>query len=189
MQELEQECLKKDSELEGLRAWKKDMYTFMGRPSPESAPAQRVSTYQHDLDVQTGATRGVTKTAMDHLADASFSSSSQVSWEGSTPKRSKLRPSSKDLSAHMTNNNTSTISKTFSNRSKANRSALQPISPNRRHTAVGVPANERKDEEEGRRSLPLRKRRGSSQGSEEVDFDMAFAGSGRFATGAGTWRQ
>jgi hypothetical protein len=167
------------------------MYTFMGRPSPESAPARRVSkvTYQHDHDMQTGATQGVTNPAMDHLADASFSSSSQVSREGSTPKRSKLRPSSKDLSAHMKYNNPSTISKTLSRRSKAQRSALRPISPNRRHTTVGVLANERKDDEESRQSLPLRKRRGSSQGSEEADFEMAFEASGRFAAGAGAWRQ
>ncbi|KAF2440577.1 hypothetical protein P171DRAFT_435362 [Karstenula rhodostoma CBS 690.94] len=190
---LEQDCLTKENELEVLRAWRKRVFASIDDlPAPEPVPVRRVSkaAYQHD---QPGPTHGITNTAMDHLADASFSSNSQVSRDGSTPKRSKPRPSSKDLSARVSYNNPSTISKTSSTRPKSQRSALRPISPNRRHTTVGVPVTEREDDQ-GRQSLPLRKRRSSSRGSDEEDFEMAFAAStpftpGRFAAGTETWRQ
>jgi hypothetical protein len=64
------------------------------------------------------------------------------------------------------------------------------MSPNRRHSTVGFAAPENEDE----RSNDLcsaRKRRGSLQGVEEVDFDMEdfLAGTpltpGNFATGTG----
>ncbi|KAL5418539.1 hypothetical protein PMIN03_001018 [Paraphaeosphaeria minitans] len=194
VQELEQECRTKENELEGLRAWQKRVFTSMGLPAPEPAPVRRISkaTYQHDHDIKPGLTQGITNTIMNYLADASFSSNSQDSRDGSTPKRSKLRHTSKDLSARVPYSNPSTTSKT-SERPQTQRSALQPISPNRRHTTVGIPVTERKDEA-GRPSLPLRKRRGSSRGSGEEDPDMFFAAStpftpGNFAAGTGTWRQ
>ncbi|KAL1613051.1 hypothetical protein SLS60_001283 [Paraconiothyrium brasiliense] len=180
LQELEKECVMKDNELEDLKAWQKRVFTSMGLAPPAPGPAP------------THATEGITNTAMDNLADASFLSSSEVFEEGSTPKRSKPRPSSKNLSTRTSYNNPSTIPKALSKRSKTQRSALRSISPNRRRTTVGVSVSERKYDEEGRQSLPLRKRRGSSQGGQKSDFEMSFATNtpftpGEFAAGTGTW--
>lgn len=158
----------------------------MGMPAPEPVPVHRVSkaTYQDDHVMQPGLTQGITDTAMEHSADASFISSSQTSRDGSTPKRSKPRHLSKDLSAHVT-----TTSKA-SRRTQAQRAALRPISPNRRHTTVGVLVTGRK-EEAGRHSLPLRKRRGSSGERDEEQFTTSFVESTPSGPGqyAGTWRQ
>ncbi|KAK7188732.1 hypothetical protein DPSP01_005636 [Paraphaeosphaeria sporulosa] len=194
IQELSQECLTKENELEGLRAWQIRVFTSMGLPAPEPTPARCISkaTYQHVDDMQPGLTQGITNTALDPLSDASFLSSSQVSRDGSTPKRSKSRHTSTDLSAQVSYNNPCMTSKTIK-RPQAKRSALRPISPNRRLTTVGVSVTERKDEA-GRQNLPLRKRRGSSRGSGEEDFEMSFAAGtpftpGKFAAGTGTWRQ
>lgn len=207
IREYEQDCLTKEAELEELRAWQSRVLDTMRLAPPEPAPArhnpkaphQHVSGSQQSLSLQIEApsfsvdalpqTTGASNdTTFDDFAGASMHSSSQLSQHGSTPKRPKPRPLSRDLSARTSYNNSTKTSK----RSKIQRPALRPISPNRRHSVVGGGIPEQKDMVDSRQSLPLRKRRGSSQGGEATDFELALAAStpftpGNFTTGTGRW--
>jgi predicted nucleic acid-binding Zn-ribbon protein len=220
IQELTEFCSEQEEELEELRTLRKNVLASMGLASQHPLAIRSGSGGQQDaadppvqtprvprehrrrksalqnLDEAPGASRstlGATSTAMEFVAKASFASSdSHSSQNGPTPKRSKPRPSSK-VPAMQTPYTQKPIlsSRSVSKKlSPIKRSALRQMSPNRRHSTVGFAAPENEDE----RSNDLcsaRKRRGSLQGVEEVDFDMEdfLAGTpltpGNFTTGTG----
>lgn len=112
---------------------------------------------------------------MDRLAHGFHNSGSQTSENGSTPKRPRPRPVSKDSSRRTpVHRNPPAISKSLSKQEHLQRSALLPISPNRRHTTAGFAQPASNDNTDGRQSLPLRKRRGSMQGSGEAETAISL---------------
>jgi chromosome segregation ATPase len=218
IQELTDFCSEQEEELEELRTLRKNVLASMGLASQNPLAIRSASRSQKDMnEVQTPraprehrrrksalqtlndvpkapkGNQGATSTAMENIANASFASSdSYSSQNGSTPKRSKLRPSFKVPAMHTPYTQKSILSSRSVSKklSPIKRSALRQLSPNRRHTTVGFGATEN---EEGHpdEARSVRKRRGSLQDVEEADFDMEefLAGTpltpGNFAAGTG----
>jgi len=203
IQELNDLCSEQEEELqelEELRAMRRNLRAELGVASQhplairsasaskaqedtaERAPRvprehrRRKSTIQtlQGAPKTTRSTQGITSTAMENIANASFASSdSHSSQNGSTPKRAKPRPSFKVPSTQTPYTqkpvlSTRSVSKKAS---PSKRSALRQLSPNRRHTTVGFAASEN-EEDRGNEMRSVRKRRGSLQGISEADFDM-----------------
>jgi predicted nucleic acid-binding Zn-ribbon protein len=120
------------------------------------------------------AAHGFTNAAMENFADASeYGSSDSLSSQGGpTPKRAKPRASSRVLSTQTPHTEKPMFASqtAFRNLPPGKRSALHPMSPNRRHTTFGV----RDHDEEGptQKLRSSKKRRASVQGNEHVHFDM-----------------
>ncbi|KAF2691527.1 hypothetical protein K458DRAFT_353332 [Lentithecium fluviatile CBS 122367] len=207
--ELTDSCLEQEEELGELRAWKNRVMASMGLP-PEPVHTRAVSwSINNTNDPRTprqhrrrksalqtqeisrkapAATQVVSSTAMENVANASFTSSdSHPSQSGSTPKRPKPPPSFKAPSMHTPySNKPLLVSKSVSKKlSPAKRSALRPISPNHRHTTVGFAIPENEVELEHSQNLSLSKRRGSLQNAEQAGFDMEeFVAGSPFTPGA-----
>jgi hypothetical protein len=218
IQELEEFCSEQEEELEDLRTLRKNVLASMGLTTPNPLTIRSTSRSQRDASnihtpritrdhrrrksalqataegiKSSRAAHHATSTAMETVANASFpSSDSQSSQNGSTPKRPKHDPSFK-VPAMQTpyTQNPVLASRSISKKlSPIKRSALKQLSPNRRHTTVGF-ASSQNEIERPNRLRSGRKRRGSLQELEEVDFDMEdfLAGTpltpGNFATGTG----
>lgn len=218
IQELTDFCSEQEEELEELRTLRKNVLASMGlasqhplvirsasrsqkdaaelqTPRPPREHRRRKSALQtlEDVPKVPRGTQGAISTAMENVANASFASSdSHSSQNGSTPKRSKLRPSFKVPAMHTPyTQKTILSSRSVSKKlSPLKRSALGQLSPNRRHTTVGFAASEN-EEDLPSEMRSVRKRRGSLLRVEEVDFDMEdfLAGTpltpGNFAAGTG----
>lgn len=190
MHELVEEVTEKDDALEELQLWK-DQITRFASVGPAAAPAKRKA--KEKTSTQTSArhmprksqvvvrspihasvsAEGITNTAMEDVADASFTSDASDR-EGSTPKRPRPRRSFKVSAMHTPyNNKTELVHKAASRNSHLpKRPALRTVSPNRRHTTVGFAAigNEQKngqaEENKRRGSLDLE---GQAQSSFDAD--------------------
>ena len=104
---------------------------------------------------------------------SSYSTDSQTSEEGSTPKRPKLRPAPKNLPERaLSNIDTSPIPKLLHKKGSERRTALRSISPNRRHTTVGVTGPIPNGGAEGRYSLPLERRQDGLSGNKRTRCDV-----------------
>jgi chromosome segregation ATPase len=201
IQELSNACLGQDEELERLRAWKNRVMASMGLPPEPSRPVstnesrdprtprqhrRRKSALQAQDVVHKApvATQFISNAVTESTANVSFTSSdSHSSQNGSTPKRLKQRASFKVPTMHTPHSNRPL----FVSKSVSKRSALQPISLNRRHTTAGVAIPENEEEPKSPQALPLRKRRGSLQGAEQEDFDVdEFMAGTPFTPGAFT---
>jgi myosin heavy subunit len=218
LQELADFCSEQEEELEELRALRKNVLAGLGLASQHPLPIRSTNRVQKDtsdlqnmrgprehrrrksaIQILDGAmdtarsTQGVTSTAMETIANASFASSdSQSSQNGPTPKRPKPRPSFKvpAIRTPYTQKPTLASRSTLDNTSPSKRSALRQLSPNRRHTTVGFAVSD-DDVMHNNDCRLTRKRRGSLHGIHEADFDMDdfMAGTpmtpGNFATGTG----
>jgi hypothetical protein len=120
-------------------------------------------------------TQGITNTAMENLANASFASSESYSSQGGgpMPKRSKPRSSFRPPTMHTpyTQKPMLTSNSAPKQLSPSKRSALRQMSPNRRHT-VGFALAEAEEEDRAIGIRSARKRRGSLPDIEQADFDM-----------------
>ncbi|KAF2030356.1 hypothetical protein EK21DRAFT_112078 [Setomelanomma holmii] len=217
IQELADFCAEQEEELEELRALRKNVLAGLGlasqhpltiRPTARAAKDHAIQMPEepreqrrrksaiNTLDGVSKASRntqGVTSTALETVANASFGSSdSHSSQNEPTPKRSKPRPSFK-VPAMRTPLNKKPLpsSRSMSNKlSPSKRSALRQLSPNRRHTTVGFVVSE-DDAVYNNELRSARKKRGSLHDIDEVDFDMDdfMAGTpmtpGNFVTGTG----
>lgn len=128
----------------------------------------------------TSGTQGITNTAMEHIANASFASSDSYSQNGPTPKRSKPQRSFKIPEMHTPyNQKQGLISKSLSKRlSPSKRPALHDVSPNRRHTTVNFTFKANKEDEANEAT---EKRRGSLHS--DIDMDGILASSPAFTPG------
>ncbi|KAF2790112.1 hypothetical protein K505DRAFT_327781 [Melanomma pulvis-pyrius CBS 109.77] len=195
VQQLNTVCSRKDEELEELRSLRSRVQALMSVPSDNHLPIRTSiannprTPRQHrrrksaiptqDLPPKaTTGTQGITNTAMEHIANASFTSSDS-SRDGSTPKRAKPRPTFKILSMNVssTQNPVYPSQSLAKKLSPAKRSALGQLSPNRRHTIVGfaIPEKDEEEEHEGKDDFGLGKRRGSLGGMDDMvqaSFDM-----------------
>ncbi|KAH7073350.1 hypothetical protein FB567DRAFT_197988 [Paraphoma chrysanthemicola] len=218
LQELTEFCSEQEEELEELRALRKNVLAGLGLASQHSLPIRsttrdpkEVSDLQNKrvsrehrrrksaAQILDGAsttaknTQGVTSTAMETIANASFASSdSQSSQNGPTPKRPKPRPSFKIPTMRTPRTQKPAVAqRSVSDKlSPSKRTALRQVSPNRRHTTVGFVVSD--DDAAYHTDLrSARKRRGSLHGVHEADVDMDdfMAGTpmtpGNFATGTG----
>jgi hypothetical protein len=218
IEELTAFCTEQEEELDELRTLRKNVLASFNYTSQNPLAIRSSSRAQKDvIEPQTPrlprerrrrksalqtlseattvpkGTHGVTSTAMEHIANASFASSdSHSSQNGPTPKRAKPRPSFKVPAMHTPYTQkpifaSSSVSKKLS---PIKRSALRQLSPNRRHTTVGLTVSEN-DDNAPSELISVRKRRGSLQGIEGADFDMEefLAGTpltpGNFAAGTG----
>ncbi|KAF2653944.1 hypothetical protein K491DRAFT_495044 [Lophiostoma macrostomum CBS 122681] len=181
VQHLSKDCAEKEEELEELRPIQKAILAMrpQGRnrqqlndlDRPQKTPRQtrrRKSTRHPEEDLHTqvsGDVQGITHTAMESVANASFSSSDSFS---RTPKRQKPRPTFKIPAMHTPHGQKlGVVPKLLSHRSAhAKRPALRAVSPNRRHTTVGV-AFEQIEEKEGGE-----KKRSSLHLYQQGSFDM-----------------
>ncbi|ORY11520.1 hypothetical protein BCR34DRAFT_624776 [Clohesyomyces aquaticus] len=195
VQELEDVCLEKDDELDELRALRSRVLASMGvssEPEPRSrtkrnlptTPRQhrsRKSTLAANEPVPLGA-EGVTNTAMEHLANASFNSTDS-SKNGSTPKRAKPRPSFKIPAMNTPYGHKSGVPSTSLSKklSSTKRQVLKAVSPNRRHTTVGFAITENDDDDDVECTG---ERRGSLHSIDQGSFDTeAFMGGTPFTPG------
>lgn len=122
------------------------------RPLQDAAPLDSIET------------QGFTDTAMENIANASFTSSDS-STRKPTPKRLKPRPSFKipatrDPYGHKTLN---------TSRSSSKRQALKSISPNRRHTTAGFATTENENFDEKR---SLGEKKGSLHSIDQESFSI-----------------
>jgi len=211
VEELTNACLGQDEELQRLRAWKNRVMASMGLPPEpmQRAAPRSTNNESHDprtprqhrrrksaLQTQEGArkapaaTQTISSAVMENVANASFTSSdSHSSQSGSTPKRAKPQTSFKVPTMRTAYSSKALIvPKSVSKKlSPAKRSALRPISPNRRHTSVGFTIPENEEEPERGQNVPLRKTLGSLQNANQADFDMdEFVGGTPFTPGAFT---
>jgi hypothetical protein len=218
IEELTAFCAEQEEELDELRTLRKNVLASFGYASQNPLAIRSSSRTQKDImDPQTprlprehrrrksavqtlndatalpSNTQGITSTAMEHIANASFASSdSHSSQNGSTPKRAKPRPSFKVPTMHTPYAQKPILApRSVSKKlSPIKRSALRQMSPNRRHTSIGFAVSEI-DDAGPDASRSVRKRRGSLQGIEEAGFDLEDfqAGTpltpGNFAAGTG----
>jgi hypothetical protein len=184
-------CVEKDAELDELKSWRSRVLQSMGLPTEDipkpSCPRQSTqsgsqqsmrhrrphkSLTQPPVDIPpvqaSAGIPGINGTAMDNVANASFSENDCSERDGSTPKRPRPRPSFKVPDMHTPHSRLSgRIHKTASKQTK--RPALGALSPNRRHTTVGLMISENEEYED---TSGAAKRRGSLQFHEQESFDM-----------------
>ncbi|KAF2867203.1 hypothetical protein BDV95DRAFT_503161 [Massariosphaeria phaeospora] len=216
IQELTDDCLGKDEELQKLKHERIALQAFLNGSADnpvtidsglQSNNALRTrATTQHRLrkpilqteDIVPRAatgTQGVTNTAMEDVANASFSSSdSYFSQDGPTPKRTKPRRSVRTPSVQASYSSKAGLSsRTVPKLAATTKSAaLKPMSPNRRHTTVGFAITEKEEDKyETQKSSDFGGRRGSLHNMEQVEFglDGTLASTpftpGAFTTGTG----
>jgi predicted nucleic acid-binding Zn-ribbon protein len=213
IQELTDICSEQEAELEELRMWASNVIANLKIPrvirsasrgqtdanvQKQGAPREhrrRKSTLQNRDTAPKISRSTQDATSTTEVANASFASSdSYSSQNGSTPKRSKPRPSFKVPAMHTPYTRKPILaSQSVSQRlSPSKRSALKQLSPNRRHTTISFAAAEN----DGEHTSVLRsgrKRRGSLQEvqEEEIDSEMEdfLAGTpltpGNFVSGTG----
>ncbi|KAF1834190.1 hypothetical protein BDW02DRAFT_550995 [Decorospora gaudefroyi] len=200
IEELQGVCKKENDELDKLKTMCRTVLAQVGYPSQEPLAIRSASRSQQEIPeprtmreprshrrrksaitTQDGepeaprSTQGITNTAMENPANASFASSESYSSQsgGPTPKRSKPWSSFKVAAMqtpHM--QKPIPISKSVSSKlSPVKRSALRQMSPNRRHT-VGFAVAESEEEGGVIGILSPRKRRGSLNASEQADFNL-----------------
>jgi predicted nucleic acid-binding Zn-ribbon protein len=172
VQELNDFCTEQEEELEELRTMRRNLLAGLGvasqhplaiRSGPRAqadaaeqiprAPREHrrrksaIQTLQGTPKV-TRSTQGITNTAMETIANASFGSSdSHSSQNGSTPRRSKPRSSFKASSMYTPYTQKPVLSaRSVSKKlTPSKRSALRQLSPNRRHTTVGFAVSENEE--------------------------------------------
>lgn len=217
VEELSELCSEQEQQLDELNIWRKNVWKSLGlasqpplamrlassiqkEPAELETPRQprehrrRKSTLQtQGLRTKTSIeTQGITSTAMEGVANASFASSDSHSSQP-TPKRSKPRPSFKvpSMQTPYTHKPVLTSKSVSKKTSPIKRSALRQMSPNRRHTTVGFAISDNEEEQVSQETRSVRKRRGSLQSTQQPDFDMDdfLAGTpltpGNFAAGTG----
>lgn len=215
VQELNDFCTEQEDELDELRTMRRNLLAGLGVASQHPLAIRSASRVQQDTAERTPraprehrrrksaiqtlqgtpkttrSTQGITNTAMETIANASFGSSdSQSSQNGSTPKRARSSFKAPSMQTPFTQKPVLSTRSVSKKSSPSKRSALRQLSPNRRHTTVGFAVSEN-EEEYGNGVRSARKRRGSLQGIEEADFDMEdfLAGTpltpGNFASGTG----
>ena len=186
-------------ELEELRTWRRRMLDAMGHTTKSPlakrsasrshmeandslttrAPREhrrRKSTIHTQDVVPKGAMSTQANTTTEIIANTSFASSESRSSQGGgpSPKRPKPRPSFKVPAMHTPHTQRPVLtSRSVSKKLSPNkRSALRPMSPNRRHTTVGFAMSEDEGEYHFNETRSARKRRSSLQNVEQEDFDM-----------------
>lgn len=139
-----------------------------------SGHRRRKSAVQmHDIAPSTAEPQRLSRAAIESVANASFTSSDSGQHE-STPKRSKPR----FKIPKMTTPHGKRAGQPPLSRSK--RSTLTAVTPNRKHTTVGLALSEDCDDENG----GISKRRGSPRSMSDDSFDMGRLLVGTpFATG------
>ncbi|KAF2021895.1 hypothetical protein BU24DRAFT_488223 [Aaosphaeria arxii CBS 175.79] len=182
IQDLSDTCIEKDEELHELRSLRSRVLASMGlaaevpAPTPTNHQSKEGSRHSHrrrKSALQSQATHerarneidksGNTATAMDEIANASFTSSDL----GPTPKRSKPRTSFQvpivEPSSSLDHGASSSKPLRLS---PSKRPALKPMSPNRRHTTVGFTLPNKG------RSSKISRRRGSMNLVDQASFDI-----------------
>ena len=216
--ELDVLCGEQEEELEELRTLRRNVLASMGLTTQNPLAIRSASRSQKDGTVpetprepredrrrksalQTQdvapkvatATQSFTNTVIENITEASFTSSSHHSQNGSTPKRQKPRPAFKVPTMQTPYNQRPTLASRSTSKklSPAKRSALRQMSPNRRHTTVGFTLSETEDQGTVQEAGSAQKRRGSPREASQEDFDMDdFLGGtpltpGAFASGTG----
>ncbi|KAF1995767.1 hypothetical protein P154DRAFT_580477 [Amniculicola lignicola CBS 123094] len=190
----------KDQHLSDLKKWKKGVLSYIRCPADSPFPdrthgqtkedfgiprtprdRRRKSSVQaqgrNEAPMDNVVTRGITSTAMEDIANASFASSNSRGDDGSTPKRAKTcatRASFKSSAIPTSfNDRKPTLARLEAmGRAKpltpTKRSALRTLSPNRRHTTVGFALSEADESEETGKGT----RRTSTHMVENAAFDM-----------------
>lgn len=218
-QELDILCGEQEEELEELRTLRRNVLASMGLATRNPSAIRSATRSQKDGTVpetpreprdhrrrksaiQTQDTtlkasmpaQSFTNTATQNIAEASFTSSGQESRDGSTPKRQKPRPASRVPTMQTPFNQRPALASRSTSKKllPVTRSALRQMSPNRRHTTVGL-SGVPESEDRGQMQEPAStwKIRGSLRGASQDDFDMDefLAGTpftpGAFASGTG----
>lgn len=164
------------------------------QPTRETRERRRRKSAIHTQDFPSrvdGAADGSTNPGMENAVEASFVSTGPHSQDGSTPKRQRPRPSFKvpAMQTPFSQRPILASRSTSKKLSPVKRSVLRQMSPNRRHTTVGLAAPEG-SQGEGR-PASSRKRRGSHRepSQEDLDMDDFLAGTpftpGAFTSGTG----
>jgi len=197
IQELEEFCTEQEEELEEFRTARKMMamhllparpasrtYKEIAQPQTTREPRTHrrrksaIST-QEDESVATVNVQALPSRALGNSTNASFASSADSNssqGNGPAPKRAKPRPAFKVPTMQTPNiQKPNIVPKSLSHShqlSPTKRSALRPVSPNRRHTTVGFTLPGGEEEDAATEIESVRKRRGSLQDIEQVDFDI-----------------
>jgi chromosome segregation ATPase len=171
VQELSEAYSEKDEQLQELESWRRSIIDRAPKTPRQSRRRKSARHLEDDLSAQIPeGGQGITHTAMETVANASFSSGDSFS---RTPKRQKPRPTFKIPAMHTPHGQKLGAAPKILSHSSAHakRPALRAVSPNRRHTTVGV-AFEQLEEKEGgekkRSSLHL-----IQQGSFDMDTFLA----------------
>jgi len=197
IQELEEFCREQEEELEEFRTARKMMAMHLLPAKPASRTYKEIAqpqtireprthrrrksaiNTQEDVSVATVNAKVLPSRALGNSTNASFASSADSNssqGNGPAPKRAKPRPAFKVPTMQTPNNQKPSIaSKSLSHShqlSPTKRSALRPVSPNRRHTTVGFTLPGGEEENAATEIESVRKRRGSLQDIEQVDFDI-----------------
>ncbi|KAI4637693.1 hypothetical protein J4E83_000510 [Alternaria metachromatica] len=194
IQELEEFCREQEEELEEFRTARKMMAMHLLPAKPASRTYKEIAqpqttreprthrrrksaiNTQEDVSVATVNTQVLPSRALGNFTNASFASSADSNSSQGNPKRAKPRPAFKVPTMQTPNNQKPSIaSKSLSHShqlSPTKRSALRPVSPNRRHTTVGFTLPGGEEEDAATEIESVRKRRGSLQDIEQVDFDI-----------------
>ncbi|KAI4692048.1 uncharacterized protein J4E84_003016 [Alternaria hordeiaustralica] len=197
IQELEEFCREQEEELEEFRTARKMMAMHLLPAKPASRTYKEIAqpqttreprthrrrksaiNTQEDVSVATVNAQVLPNRALGNSTNASFASSADSNssqGNGPAPKRAKPRPAFKVPTMQTPNNQKPSIaSKSLSHShqlSPTKRSALRPVSPNRRHTTVGFTLPGGEEEDAATEIESVRKRRGSLQDIEQVDFDI-----------------
>jgi hypothetical protein len=197
IQELEEFCTEQEDELEEFRAARKMMamhllparpasrtYKEIAQPQTTREPRthrRRKSAIntQEGQPVATVDTQVLPSRATENFTNASFASSADSNSSqgaGPAPKRAKPRPAFKVPTMQTPNmQKPNMISKSVSHSHKLSptkRSALRPVSPNRRHTTVGFALADGEGDDPATEIESARRRRGSLQDMEQADFDI-----------------
>ncbi|KAI4607330.1 hypothetical protein J4E80_009725 [Alternaria sp. BMP 0032] len=197
IQELEEFCREQEEELEEFRTARKMMAMHLLPAKPASRTYKEIAqpqttreprthrrrksaiNTQEDVSVATVNAQVLPSRALGNSTNASFASSADSNpsqGNGPAPKRAKPRPAFKVPTMQTPNNQKPSIaSKSLSHShqlSPTKRSAPRPVSPNRRHTTVGFTLPGGEEEDAATEIESVRKRRGSLQDIEQVDFDI-----------------
>ena len=198
-QELDILCGEQEEELEELRTLRRNVLASMGlatqNPSalrsasrsqkdgliPETPPeprqrGRRKSAIQiQDLAIKTTrSSQRLTDMAQENDIEDKLAVPGHDSQDGSTPKRQKPRPSSKvpTMQTPLYQRPTLASRSTSKRLSPVKRSALRQMSPNRRHTTVGVAFSETEIQNQAQEAALATKRGASHRGVPQEDFDM-----------------
>ncbi|KAI4670263.1 uncharacterized protein J4E79_000544 [Alternaria viburni] len=197
IQELEEFCREQEEELEEFRTARKMMAMHLLPAKPASRTYKEIAqpqttreprthrrrksaiNTQEDVSVATVNAQVLPSRALGNSTNASFASSADSNpsqGNGPAPKRAKPRPAFKVPTMQTPHNQKPNIAPTLLSHSHqlspTKRSALRPVSPNRRHTTVGFTLPGGEEEDAATEIESVRKRRGSLQDIEQVDFDI-----------------
>ncbi|KAH7126902.1 hypothetical protein B0J11DRAFT_526725 [Dendryphion nanum] len=195
VQQLNDTCSEKDEELQELRSLRSRVLASMGLASEEprkSREQRRRKSIVPSEGLFPKASLEITNTAMEDVANASFTSSDSSARNGSTPKRSKPRASFRIPTMHAPSGSMPHISSQSVPKilSPTKRPALKSMSPNRRHTSAGFVFPGSKRENDKARIHGARRGSACSMGeSASFDTDGILGGTpftpGNFITGTG----